>query len=225
MIPGNSFDFPVIHGSSIVGAGYSFVTISDEAVEADSINLEVFDVIDFLAGEERTTWLPKNDSIGNYQVFTPSMMQKLSGYLGGGGNIYISGAHIATDVHNNGQDSIVASLLKYRWRTSNACRTGDFYFMDPSFGSFENTSHFNTGIDPEIYTVEGADALEPADTTAITLIRYRENNASAAVAFRGAYGVIAMGFPFESITDGLTRDQLMKKILTFLTEQKQHGED
>ncbi len=225
VIPGNSFDFPVIHGSSIHSAGYSFVTVSDESVEDDSIVLELFDVIDFIAGEERTTFLPKNDSIGLYQVFSQAMMKKLSDYLGGGGNIYISGAHIASDVHLNGQDSLVASLLKYKWRTSNASRTGGFYFMDRAFGDYGDTYLFNTGIDPEIYTVEGADALEPAGSSAKTLIRYRENNASAAVAYRGAYRVIAMGFPFETIMEGSARDLMMKEILSYLTEQKQNGQD
>ena len=65
-------------------------------MEDDSIDLALFDVVDFLAGEERTTFMPKNDSVGLYQVFSQTMMQKLSGYLGSGGNIFISGAHIAT---------------------------------------------------------------------------------------------------------------------------------
>lgn len=225
VIPGNSFDFPLTHGSSIAAAGYSFFTMSDEAVEDDSLELSGVDVIDFIAGEERSSFLPKNDSVAYYQVFSHPMLQKLSNYLGGGGSIYISGAHIASDVHLSGQDSLVASLFKYKWRTSNASRSGGFYFMDRTFGSYDDTHFFNTGIDPEIYTVEGADALEAADTTAFTLVRYRENNASAAVAYRGDYRVIAMGFPFECLMDSPTRDQMMIDILTFLTEQEENGED
>ncbi len=225
VIPGNSFDFPLTHGRSISQAGLSFVTISDESLEDDSINLKPFDVIDFIAGEERSTRLPKNDSIWSYQVFPDSMIQMLSGYLEDGGSLFISGAHIASDVHFRGQDSLVAAVLKYRWRTSNASRTGGFYFMDDTFGDYRDTHRFNTGIDPEIYTVEGADALEPADSASMTLIRYRENNASAAVAYRGTYRVIAMGFPFETIMGRSTRDLIMKEILTYLTEQKENDRD
>ncbi len=225
VIPGNSFDFPMIHGASIARAAYSFVTSSDEAVEDDSIDLEQYDVIDFIAGEERTTYLPKNDSLPLYQVLSPSMLEHLDGYLEGGGSLFISGAHIASDVHINGQDSLVASLLKYRWRTGNASRKGGFYFMDPGFGVYADTHWFNTGIDPKIYTVEGADALVPADSSATTLIRYRENNASAAVAYSGAYSSIAMGFPFECIMEPSDRDQMMKKILNYLTGQKENGQD
>ena len=92
--------------------------------------------------------------------------------------------------------------------------------MDPEFGDYDDTYSFNTGIDPEIYTVEGADALEPADSTATTLIRYPENNMRAAVAYRGEYRVVAMGFPFETIMEGSTRDLMMKEILSYLTSKK-----
>lgn len=94
--------------------------------------------------------------------------------------------------------------------------------MDSSFAGYHDTYSFNTGIDPEIYTVEGADALEPTDTAAYTLIRYRENNASAAVAYRGEYRLVAMGFPFETISNAQTRDMIMDKILYYLTEQEEN---
>ncbi|MCP4312131.1 MAG: hypothetical protein GY790_12770 [Bacteroidetes bacterium] len=222
IIPGNSFDFPVAHGSSIGRAGYSFVTVSDESVLDDSVELDHYIAVDFIAGEEKSTLPPGNDSVYHYQVLTDSMMLILESYLEEGGSLFISGAHIASDVHLRGQDSVAGDLLKYRWRTSNASRTGEFYFMDPAFAGYKDTYSFNTGTDTELYTVEGADALEPADSTAMTLIRYRENNASAAVAYRGEYGVVAMGFPFETITDQGTRDLIMKKILHYLTEQKEN---
>jgi len=79
---------------------------------------------------------------------------------------------------------------------------------------------FNTGFHPDIYTVEGADALEPVESTAITLMRYSENNMSAGVAFRGAYGIVSLGFPFESIVDQEMRDIIMRKTLNYLRNQK-----
>lgn len=220
VIPGNSFDFPLAHGRSIGSAGYSFATISDEALLCDSIELDRFDAVDFIAGEEKSTLLPKNDSVYHYQVLSDSMFRILGTYLEQGGNLFISGAHIASDVHLRAQDSLAASVLKYSWRTSNASRTGEFYFMDTDFGDYRDSYSFNTGIDPVLYTVEGADALEPTDSTATTLMRYRENNASAAVAYHGEYGVIAVGFPFETIKNQHTRDMMMKKILHYLVEQK-----
>ncbi len=111
-------------------------------------------------------------------------------------------------------------MLKFIWRTSNASRLGQFYSMDPEFAPRADQYRFNTSTDPVLYTVEGADALEPVDSTAITLLRYRENNMSAAVAHRDTYGVVALGFPFETIVDQEMRDIIMKKTLSYLLEQK-----
>ena len=98
---------------------------------------------------------------------------------------------------------------------------GEFYFMDPDFSDIGERFIFNTGYHPQIYTVEGADAIEPADSTATTLIRYTENNMSAAVGYRGDYGMVALGFPFETIIEESARDFIMKKTLTYLLMQQE----
>ncbi|MFH0756984.1 MAG: hypothetical protein V2B15_06840 [Bacteroidota bacterium] len=221
VIPGNTFDFTTVHGTSICSAGYSYVSVSDESVADDSVNLAGFDAVDFIAGEEKTSFFPKNDSLPMYQVFPDTLLHRLQDYLESGGNLFVSGAHIASDVHFNRQDTAVARMMKYRWRTSNASRLGGFYFMDPAFGAYTTTFRFNTGYHPRVYTVEGADALEPADTTSMTLARYRENNMSAAVSYRGKYGIVAMGFPFETILGSQARDEIMRQILVFLTWQNE----
>jgi hypothetical protein len=216
VIPGNSFDFSYIHGLSIHRAGYSFVSFSDESVTDDSIELSPFCLVDFLAGEERSTYMPKNDSVCLYQVWTPDMLHAIGAYLKGGGRLFVTGAHIASDMHFQQQDSVVGPLLKFIWRTSNASRLGQFYSMDPEYAEISEQFRFNTTTDSMLYTVEGADALEPLDSTAITLLRYSENNMSAGIAYRGDYGVVALGFPFETIVDQAMRDAIMGKTITYL---------
>ena len=220
VIPGNSFDFPYIHGLSIRNAGYSFVSVSDEAVMENSLDLGAYFLVDYLAGEERSTLLPKNDSVIHYQVWPENMLIALETYLNGGGNLLVSGAHIASDMHQNHQDTLIGKLLKFKWRTSNASRLGNFYSMDPDFASHSEQFQFNTRVDPVLYTVEGADALEPIDSTAITLLRYSENNMSAGVAYKGHYGVVSLGFPFETITEQEMRDRMMKHTINYLLKQK-----
>ncbi|RLD70680.1 MAG: xanthan lyase [Bacteroidetes bacterium] len=220
VIPGNSFNFSYVHGLSIRNAGYSFVSVSDEALVKDSLDLLSYAMVDYLAGEERSTYMPKNDSVCHYQVWPESMLNMLENYLMDGGKLLVTGAHIASDMHLHEQDERVGKLLKFKWRTSNASRKGQFYSMDPEFAPMGQQFRFNTGIDPKLYTVEGADALEPIDSTAITLMRYSENNMSAGVAFRGAYGVVSLGFPFESIVDQKMRDIVMKQTLNYLLNHK-----
>ena len=164
--------------------------------------------------------MPKNDTVCHYQVWPESILNELEAYLLGGGNLLVSGAHIASDMHHHQQDEQVGSLLKFKWRTSNASRLGQFYSMDPEFSAMDRQFRFNTASDPVLYTVEGADALEPLDSTAITLLRYSENNMSAGVAFRGDYGVVSLGFPFETVVDQEMRDEIMLRTINYLLNKE-----
>ena len=50
ILPGNSFDFPFIHGEAILAAGYSFVSIRDEVFSHDSNNSVTFNFFDIIYG-------------------------------------------------------------------------------------------------------------------------------------------------------------------------------
>ena len=63
--------------------------------------------------------------------------------------------------------------------------------------------------------VESPDAIEPSVPSAYTVMRYEENNLSAAVAYPGSdYRTFVMGVPFETLRD--ERPRLMKEITDFL---------
>jgi hypothetical protein len=219
IIPVNTFTFTDVHGQSIKKAGYYFVSVSDEAVESGNVNLTNFKIVDFLAGEEKTSFLPKNDTVAHYQIFTKNMVSALKKYLNTGGSLFISGAHIASDVKINGQEVEMGELLKYKWITSNASKKGEFYFMNHIFSDSEIPFQFNSGYHPNIYTVEGADALIPFGSNSTTLLRYAENNMSAGIMHKGTYKIVAFGFPFESIITSYERDLIMAKTLRFLNEK------
>jgi hypothetical protein len=222
LIPGNTFDFTTIHGEHLVRAGYSYVSISDESLLEDSLDLSPFLLLDYLAGEEKSSYFPKNDSTAHFRVFPEGMAALLGDYLERGGALFMSGAHIASDAHLHGQDSLVAAHFGFRWQTSNASRRGRFYVADPEYGEYGRDFSFNTSLEAPIYAVEGADALEPADKGSFTLMRYRENNMSAAVASREGPGVVVLGFPFEAILDGEERHEIMQIILKHIFERKAH---
>jgi hypothetical protein len=220
LIPGNTFDFSFAHGTAIRNAGYSFASVSDEWFAENTADPADYAVIDYLAGEEKTCYMPKNDSVPHFRLFTDSLLESVSGYLQQGGALFISGAHIASDVHANGLDSLAGSVLNYTWRTSNASRLGRFYFTDTAFFQPDSLFMFNTGLHPDLYTVEGADALEPAGPGARTVTRYAENNMSAGIACRETCRLVALGFPFEAVLGEYDRNLLMKKILEFLTVKR-----
>ena len=64
------------------------------------------------------------------------------------------------------------------------------------------------------YVVEAPDAIEPDGEGAHTILRYEENNTSAAVAFRNEkYATFLLGVPFETLHTTEQRNNLMQMVL------------
>ncbi|MBN2602434.1 MAG: xanthan lyase [Candidatus Marinimicrobia bacterium] len=224
IVAGNTHDFVKIHGESFRAAGRSFASASDEAVMDGAIDINNYKIVDLLMGEEKLTDSPKPFLPKQFDVFPRAMQNKLVDYCQSGGNLFISGAYIATDPFIYVQDDsisikFVENNLKYRWRTNYAVKTGGVWSVDSAFLTFGETFQFNTELNPRIYAAEAPDAIEPADSLATTILRYSENNTSAAVAYSGKYRVVAFGFPFETILNKADRDKVMQAVLTFF-EQK-----
>ncbi|MCK5737734.1 hypothetical protein KAH55_01075, partial [bacterium] len=79
---------------------------------------------------------------------------------------------------------------------------------------------FSAALNDTIYQVESPDGLVPADDDFQTIMRYAENNISAAIAGRGTANIVILGFPFETILDAEVRDTLMLHILGFLESRQ-----
>lgn len=77
---------------------------------------------------------------------------------------------------------------------------------------------YNHELNGDCYVVESPDAIEPAADGAFTVFRYTENNLSAGVAYKGAYKVCTLGFPFETVLTDERRDSLMRGILEFFEQ-------
>ena len=220
IIPGNSFDFPLIHGQSIKAAGYSFVSASDEALMAGLLDIMEYPIIDLIMGEEKEVAGPKPESGREFRAFPPALQRELADYSSAAGNIFVSGAYIGTDLFSNDADSVDMAfgqdILKFRFRTDHAVKTGGVKSVSPAFPLPAGGIRFNTEIHPSIYTVESPDAIEAAHPEAFTIFRYAENNTSAAVAYLDSGKVISFGFPFETILKQSDRDQVMQLVLKTL---------
>ena len=106
-------------------------------------------------------------------------------------------------------------VLKYSFRTDHAVKTGEVRSEVKSFMSASKTFEFTTSYNPEIYNVESPDAIEPVGSSAVTLLRYTENNTSAAIAHNGTTDIIVFGFPFETITTEKSRARVMQAVLDY----------
>ncbi len=218
VVPGNSFDYPFIHGKAIMDAGYSFVSTSDEVFSQPKFDISSYFATDLILGEERSTRNLRDPMLIDYKIYTPALMSKISELTEKGSKLFISGAYIGSEFGES-NDTITAKFVKdvlhFSWRTGHASKGGSFYSTDYVHQWFKGKWNFNTEFDPNIYTVEAPDGIEPAGKNAITAFRYGENNVSAGVIFNGKYKVAAMGLPFETIIDSTDRKILMQQIINF----------
>ncbi len=217
-IAGNTHDFSAVHGQSILAAGYSFDSASDEAILEFGADLDGYPVVDLLLGEEKRTPRPRLDGF-DFEAIPTVLQQKLHGYQERGGALFVSGANVASDLDRVGPDSAFATdVLRIQFRADLASASGEVYGIRNAANVDAPDVTFSTELNEERYAVEGADAIEPVGEAA-RILRYRDSNMTAAVAQAAtadAPASIVIGFPFESIIDDESRNELMRVVLEFL---------
>jgi hypothetical protein len=222
IIAGNTFDYPYIHGKSIMAAGRSFISVSDEVFTDEGFDLAPYCAADLIFGEEKTT-LSATDSAGrDFRIYTPGFINTLEKTAAAGLPVFMSGSYTGTDLQMTGDTTTVArvqKVLHFKPRTDHAVRNGHLYATDMAHPAFTGSFSFNTADTPAIYAAEAPDAIEAADKGSITAFRYTENNTSAAVIYRGTPGTVVLGFPFETIIPSEERDEIMKQVLNFLIKK------
>lgn len=224
VIAGNTFDYPALHGQSIVKAGYSYVSSSDEAVSSGQVNLNDYKLMDLILGKQRQVKIGRGVHEAQFKTFPAELQQAISTYCNQGGNVLVSGAYVGSDLWDseNVQPKDIAfakDVLKYNWRTGQASVTGEVKSVVSPFGMISGKYEFHNELNGTSYVVESPDAVEPADPACFTIFRYSENNLSAGIAFRGKYKTCVLGFPFESLKTAGQRDQLMDNILLFMSSK------
>ncbi len=219
IIPGNTFNYPYIHGKAIMSAGHSFFSVSDEYFTSPAMNASSYNIIDLIFGEERSTRFFKDTSRIDFRIYTPEFMEKIRQVTQAGTGIFMSGAYVGSDLFMPDDSSAIkfaGQTLHFQPRTGHAVRTGRIYATDYAKPGFTGTFNFNTEYSPSVYSVEAPDAIEPAGKGSVCLFRYSESNASAGVAFKGPYNTVILGFPFETILTEEQRELLMNQIMNFL---------
>ena len=229
VIAGNTFDYPAVHGEAILQAGYSFVSCSDEAVEDANVNMNDYAYVDLILGKECQTKMGRGGVKPlEFKTFSQSMQQAITTYCQQGGNLFISGSYVGTDLWNNRltppdetDKKFATEVLKYQWRVNQAAAEGCVKSVASLFGKPNGDYRFHNKLNADCYVVEAPDAIEPASPEAYTFIRYSENNLSAGVAYRGNYKTCVLGFPFETLRTAEERNRLMEAIMAFFNNEKQ----
>jgi len=224
VIAGNTFDYPFVHGSAIKACGLSFSSVSSDALMDSRVSLEKYRFVDLILGKEKETHWPKlfGDSVNQVQFKTvPTKLQQIiREYCSRGGNIFLSGAYIGADLFSHPKEDSTDikyawKVLHFDWSTGHASRSGVVYSVNSSLLPRNKKLSFNVDLRRDIYTVESPDAITPIGGSE-QLMRYGENQFGAAVGYHKSYGLVVMGFPFETILDPALRAELMRGVLRYL---------
>jgi len=220
-VAGNTFDYPALHGRAIVNTGYSFVSVSRDAVSNGTVNLNSYKLVDLILGKQKQTKIGRGVHPAKFKTFPKELQSKIAAYCKQGGNIFVSGSYVASDLWDteNPQKEdkeFATNVLKYKWRVGRAAVEGKVKAIESPFPVFSGNYSFYNKLNSAAYAVESPDAVEPEGENSYTIFRYSENNLSAGIAYDGKYKTCILGFPFEAIKDERERNNLMSNVLSFI---------
>lgn len=224
IVAGNTFDYPALHGRSVVRSGYSFCSTSLGALLDGSCDPERYAVMDLILGKQRSTLMGRGVQGYEFEAFPVRLQQVLRDYTAAGGSLLVSGSHVASDLweSENSCDAdrrFAREVLHYEYAAGQAARTGKVRSVSAQLPFGE--CRFRQEPGPEGYAAGAPDALNAVGTGAFPAVRYAENDRTAGIAFDGeGYRTVVLGFPFETIPSEAERDRMMNRTLRFLTQTR-----
>lgn len=225
IVGGNSFDYPYLHGKSLLAAGCSFYSASVAAVEGREVDLSGYNLVDVVLGKQRTTTVGRGVAGKRYECFSDDLQSVIADYLKSNGALFVSGAYIGTDLLSSATSDeddkkFAREVLRISHMGNSNTVTKQNFVTTTSRAAVRLSGrkyYYCREYRPDYYTVNSVDGFA-ATGGAKELMRYPDSNLAAAVGYRGEGGcaTFVMGFPFESITDSESRDFLMKDIVDYL---------
>ena len=229
VIAGNTFDYPAVHGASMLKQGWSFTSTSNETIEDSSVVLTDYKLVDWILGKQKQTKTGRGGIKPlQFKTFTTPMQKQITSFCKNGGAFFTSGAYVASDLWDNpeaGQaqetdKEFAKKVLKYNFREGRAAITGQVMAVRSVLSTCNSVYGYYNELNDKSYVVESPDGIVPDGENAYTIYRYPENNISAGVAYKGSdYRTCILGFPFESLKESASRDEVMKNVLEILTKK------
>ena len=234
VIAGNTFDYPYLHGISILRAGHPFCSASADAFQTDTLIRDRFRHADLICGKQVTTKTGNGSYPDRYRIFTSGMQDAVRDFCSNGGNILVSGAYIGTDIWDRVYETecdstfraesikFAENVLGYRWITGFGSKegkvkaSGDFTAA-PEEGALEFS--YNTDYSSSCYRVENPDGIAPATPSGKTILKYTDSGISAGICNdTGRYRTVIIGFPFETIAEKEAADKIISSTLKFFEQ-------
>jgi spore germination protein YaaH len=201
----NSRDFIIQHAVALDHAGVAFNSCANEAVEKGHVLLTDYPMVDWILGEEST-----HDESFNY-----TEQDSMEAFLTAGGNLFVSGAETGWDLDYGGHaidQAFYNGYLKADYARDDAgvyavSGVGGTIFAGLSGITFDDGAHGT-------YDVRYPDCLNASGGSAINLT-YDGTSYKAGIEYDGAYKLVNLGFPFETVYPEASRDSLMTRVLDF----------
>ena len=184
----NTFDYSIEHAVALANAGVPFDGAEASAVEAETLALDEYGLVDWILGEEST----------DDETFSEAEQAVVSAYLDAGGRLIATGAELLWDLDEKGSAADKAFAAEYLKATL-ASDDAETYQLEGGIA-------FTNGFD-----VAFPDVLAPTDGASV-LWNYASGQ-PAGIAWSGAFGVVTAGFPLEAVEPDSARTQLIEEAI------------
>lgn len=219
---GNTYNFVRMHGPAVKNYGYSFDSATNETIYYSMINLEDYEIVDWILGTESTI----------NETFSSAEQNYVSAFLKKGGALFVSGSEIAWDLDYKGSTtdkSFFGNYLKAEYiadAPNNLSNT--YYTAEGIAGSvFEEIKNitFDNGTHGT-YNVSWPDVIN-GKNGGVNVLKYSglASANTAGVVYKGLFpgganngGLVYFGFPFETIYPESKRFEVMSKVLDYLSD-------
>ncbi|MCR5352647.1 MAG: xanthan lyase [Bacteroidales bacterium] len=207
IVAGNSFDYPYVHGKTLLRLGYPFYSMSRDAFVTN--DTPAF-VVDLICGKQARTTTGTGPQQERFVVFPKPLTDALRTAVEQGSNLLVSGANIASD-NDAEAAAFAAEILGYKLANPYGTHTG--CIADMPFSAHPNA---------DIYSVERPDGIKPAADSTRTWLRYPGSPYAAALWHQGAnHKAISLGVPIEAIVKEADREWIFRQALNFLYNEKE----
>ena len=217
---GNQMNYTGVHGRAFAEEGYSYVSCNASVL--DSLYPAHYACVDLILGAQGTHELGLRKVTRLDQCYTHSLLDYMERVAQAGGNLVVSGENIGSDlsiVDDKLLKKRVESLLHYTHMSDNASNTGKLEAIANSlhcFGKQGEIYHFHTDPNQDVYLSKHPDGIVPKGSGACAVMRYKENQLNAAVAYKAdKYRSCIFGFPIECLTSQTQINAIIKQIIQF----------
>ena len=208
-----SHPFAMTHERSIPT---DFSTCANEEVITGNVNLQNYNIVVWLLGDESTT----------DRTFDPNEQALVKSYLRNGGKLFVSGSEVAYDLDRpsgpiQADRDFLHEFLKARYAGDDA---NEYTVNGAASTIFQNINlRYGVVAEGSPYEEDWPDYITPEGGSSV-ILHYGAvgNPVYAGAGFKGIFpggtqpgAVVYLAFPFETITTKVNRDSLMRRVYQY----------